>query len=143
MTDPLNYSDAFLRDILGSVKTIAMLGASPNADRPSHHVMEFLLSKNYDVIPVNPGQAGKLILGRAVYATLADIPQAIDMVDVFRNSSALPGIVDEILALQTRPKVLWTQLGVRDDEAGKRGEAAGIKVVMNRCPAIEYPRLIG
>ena len=95
------------------------------------------------VFPVNPGQAGKEILGRKIYASLADIPEPIDMVDIFRTSAAAPGIVDEVLALKPLPKVVWMQLSVRNDEAAAKAEAAGIKVVMNRCPKIEYGRLSG
>lgn len=143
MHNYFNDSDAELREILSTVKTIALLGASPNEDRPSYHVMEFLLQKGYRVLPVNPGQAGKEILGAPVYASLSDIAEPVDMVEVFRASNAVAGIVDEILSLKTLPKVLWTQLGVIDEDAGKRAHDAGLKVVMNRCPAIEYPRLIG
>lgn len=143
MHNYFNDSDAELREILSTVKTIALLGASPNEDRPSYHVMEFLLQKGYRVLPVNPGQAGKEILGAPVYASLSDIAEPVDMVEVFRASNAVAGIVDEILSLKTLPKVLWTQLGVIDEDAGKRAHNAGLKVVMNRCPAIEYPRLIG
>ncbi|MGU3576755.1 CoA-binding protein [Brucellaceae bacterium C25G] len=143
MSTLFNNSDTELREILTSVKTIALLGASPNEDRPSYHVMEFLLENGYRVIPVNPGQAGKEILKQRVYAHLKDIPESVDMVDVFRASNAVAGIVDEILSLKNLPNVLWTQLGVFDEDAGKRAQAAGMKVVMNHCPAIEYPRLIG
>ncbi len=137
------YPDFYISDILRSTKTIALVGASPNAERPSHRVMAFLLRKGYTVFPVNPGQAGKEIQGQKVYATLADIPEPIDMVDVFRAADALPALVDEILALKPLPKVIWGQLAVRDDKAAEKAEAAGIKVVMDRCPAIEYPRLVG
>ncbi|KQS93903.1 MULTISPECIES: CoA-binding protein [unclassified Rhizobium] len=137
------YPDFYISDILRSTKTIALVGASPNAERPSHRVMAFLLRKGYTVFPVNPGQAGKEIQGQTVYATLADIPEPIDMVDVFRAADALPALVDEILAVKPRPKVIWGQLAVRDDKAAEKAEAAGIKVVMDRCPAIEYPRLVG
>lgn len=135
------YDEGYIRDILVGVKTIALTGASPNPERPSHRVMHFLLARGYRVIPVNPGQAGKTILGQKVYATLADIPEPIDMVDVFRASDALPGVVEEAKVLSPRPRVVWSQLGVRHDEAAQAAEAAGIKVVMNRCPAIEIPRL--
>lgn len=141
MPDHDHYSADELRDILVNVRTIALLGASPKPDRPSFGVMRFLLSKGYTVYPVNPGQAGKEILGQTVYATMADIPQAIDMVDVFRAPEYLEEVVAESLALQNRPKVIWGQLSVRDDEAVKPAEAAGIRVVMDRCPAIEIPRL--
>ncbi len=137
------YDDSYLADILREVKTIALLGASPNAARPSHGVMRFLLSAGYRVFPVNPGQAGKDLLGQLVYARLSDIPETIDMVDVFRASEYLQEVVDEALALPILPRVIWAQLGVRDDAAAAKAEAKGIKVVMNRCPAIEYPRLIG
>ena len=141
MADHDHYSADDLRDILGSVRTIALLGASPKPDRPSFGVMRFLLSKGYKVYPVNPGQAGKEILGQTVYATMADIPGPIDMVDVFRASAHVGALVDEVLALEKLPKVLWMQLGVLDDAAAAKAEAAGIRVVMNRCPAMEYPRL--
>ena len=141
MADHDHYSAEDLRDILGSVRTIALLGASPKPDRPSFGVMRFLLSKGYTVYPVNPGQASKEILGQTVYATMADIPEPIDMVDVFRAPEYLGEVVTETLALQNRPKVIWGQLTVRDDEAVKPAEAAGIRVVMDRCPAIEIPRL--
>lgn len=136
------YDNDYIADILKATKTIALLGASPNPDRPSFGVMRFLLSKGYTVIPVNPGQAGKEILGQKVYGQLADIPQPVDMLDVFRNAQFLDSIVDEALALAPKPKVIWGQLSVRDDKAAARAEAAGIKVVMDRCPAIEYPRLV-
>lgn len=135
------YEADYLRKILANVETIALLGASPNPDRPSHGVMRFLLSKGYRVFPVNPGQAGKEILGQAVYARLADIPEAVDMIDVFRAPEYLSAIVDEAVLLPQRPKVIWGQLSVRDDNAAAKAEAYGIDVVMNRCPAIEYPRL--
>jgi predicted CoA-binding protein len=136
-----HYSADELRQLLGAVKTIALLGASPKPDRPSFGVMRFLLSKGYKVYPVNPGQAGKEILGQTVHATMADIPDTIDMVDVFRAPEYLGEVVSEALSLPNRPKVIWGQLSVRDDEAVKPAEAAGIKVIMDRCPAIEIPRL--
>lgn len=135
------YPDDYVAGILNSVKTIALTGASPNPARPSNGVMGYLLSRGYNVIPVNPGQAGKQIQGQLVYARLADIPVPVDMVDVFRASEYLHGVVDEALALPLRPKVIWSQLGVRDDAAAAKAEEAGIKVVMDRCPAIEIPRL--
>ncbi|KGD99329.1 CoA-binding protein [Rhizobium sp. YS-1r] len=137
-----HYDNAYIADILRTVKTIALLGASPNPDRPSNRVMGFLLSKGYTVFPVNPGQAGKQIQGQTVYRTLSDVPQPVDMVDVFRAAEYLDGVVDEALALETLPKVIWGQFSVRDDRAAAKAEAAGIKVVMDRCPAIEYPRLV-
>jgi predicted CoA-binding protein len=137
------YDDAYIGGILNSVKTIAMVGASANDVRPSFFVMKYLLNKGFEVFPVNPSQAGNEVLGRKVYARLADIPVALDMVDIFRASDAVPGMVDEVLQLQPLPKVIWMQLTVRNDEAAARAEAAGIKVVMNRCPKIEYGRLSG
>ena len=137
------YDNAYISGILNSVRTIAIVGASANDVRPSWFVTKYLLDKGFSVIPVNPGQAGKEILGQRVYARLADIPQPIDMVDIFRASSAVPAVLDEVLALDPLPKVLWMQLGVRNEEAAARAEAAGMKVVMNRCPKIEYGRLSG
>ncbi|QLF70085.1 CoA-binding protein [Peteryoungia desertarenae] len=136
-----HYDDDYLRDVLSATRTIALLGASPKPDRPSFGVMRFLLQKGYHVIPVNPGQAGKEILGQKTYASLADIPEEIDMVEVFRAPEYLGEVVADVLALENKPKAIWGQLSVRDDEAVKPAEAAGIKVVMDRCPAIEMPRL--
>lgn len=138
-----HYDDTYIADILKSVKTIALVGASPNTARPSYRVMRFLQSKGYRVIPVNPGQAGKEINGETAYARLADVPEAVDMVDVFRAKEFLDGVVDETLAMDPKPAVIWGQLEIRDDKAAAKAEAGGLKVVMNRCPAIEYPRLIG
>ena len=138
-----SYDNAYIAGILNSVKTIAIVGASANDVRPSWFVLKYMLDKGFSVFPINPGHAGKEILGRMTYARLADIPQSIDMVDIFRAPAAVPGIVDEVLALDPLPKVLWMQLGVRHDEAASKAEAAGIKVVMNRCPKIEYGRLSG
>ncbi|MBB6407605.1 CoA-binding protein [Mesorhizobium sangaii] len=138
-----SYDNIYIAGILNSVKTIAMVGASANDVRPSYFVLKYLLAKGFSVFPINPGQAGKQILGRMTYARLADIPEPIDMVDIFRAATAVPGILDEVLRLDPLPKVLWMQLGVRHDEAAARAEAAGIKVVMNRCPKIEYGKLSG
>jgi uncharacterized protein len=138
-----SYDNAYISGILQSVKTIAVVGASANDVRPSFFVMKYMLDKGYQVIPVNPGQAGKPILGQMTYARLSDIPVAIDMVDIFRASDAVPAIVEETLSLDPLPKVIWMQLTVRHDEAAARAEAAGLKVVMNRCPKIEYARLSG
>ncbi len=137
------YSADYIRDILRSVKTIALVGASNNDVRPSYFVLKYLLDKGYDVTPVNPGLAGQEILGRRVYGALKDIPYPIDMVDIFRNSQAAGVITDEALALIPLPKVIWMQLSVRNDEAAARAEAAGLKVVMNRCPKMEYGKLSG
>lgn len=137
-----HYADSYIRHILKSVHTIALLGASPNDARPSYGVMGFLLGKGYHVIPVNPGHAGKTILGQTVQARLSDIREPIDMVDVFRAASQLDAVVDEVLALRPLPAVLWGQFTVRDDTAAARAEAAGIQVVMDRCPVTEYPVLM-
>ena len=136
--------DDYIIGILRSVKTIAMVGASSNPARPSFLVLKYLLAKGYRVIPVNPGQAGKEILGQTgLSQALSDIPEPIDMVDIFRASDAAPGIVDAGSKLDPLPKVVWMQLTVRNDEAAAKAEAAGIRVVMNRCPKIEYGRLSG
>ncbi len=136
-----SYPDSYIRGILNTVKTIAMVGISPKESRPSYFAFKYLLERGYNMIPVNPGQAGKQILGRKVYARLTDIPEPIDMADVFRASPYAMPIVEEALRLDPRPQVIWMQLGVRNDEAAATAEAAGIKVVMNRCPKIEYGRL--
>lgn len=138
-----DYDNAYISGILNNVKIIAVVGASANTVRPSYFVMKYMLDKGYRVIPVNPGQAGKEILGQTAYARLSDIPEPIDMVDIFRASDAVPAIVDEALALDPKPKVIWMQLTVRHDEAAAGAEAAGLQVVMNRCPKIEYARLSG
>ncbi|WP_029002461.1 CoA-binding protein [Azorhizobium doebereinerae] len=137
------YPDAYIRAILSGVKTVAIVGASANPARPSFFVTKYLAERGYRVFPVNPGQAGKLVAGLPAYATLADVPEPIDMVDVFRASEHVPQVVEEALALTPLPKVIWTQLGVRNDAAAATAEAAGVQVVMNRCPKIEYARLSG
>ncbi len=136
-----SYSDAYIRGILNTVKTIAMVGASDKENRPSYFVFKYLLERGYNMIPVNPGRAGRDLLGRRIYARLADIPEPIDMVDIFRASPHVPPVVQEALALSPRPQVIWMQLGVRNDDAAALAEANGLKVVMNRCPKIEYGRL--
>lgn len=136
-----DYPDSYIRGILNTVKTIAMIGISPKENRPSYFAFKYLLERGYRMIPVNPGQAGKKILGQQVYARLADIPETVDMVDIFRASEHVPAIVDEALAMKPQPRVIWMQLGVRNDQAAAKAEAAGLKVVMNRCPKIEYGRL--
>ncbi len=140
-----SYSDAYIRSILTSYKTIAMVGASANQVRPSYFAMKYLLGKGYRVIPINPGQAGGEILGQPCYARLADIPGPVDIVDIFRNSAVALDITKDAIALKDRlgVKVIWMQLGVRNDEAAALAEAAGLKVVMNRCPKIEFGRLSG
>ena len=136
-----NYPDSTIRGILNTVKSIAMVGISPKDNRPSYFAFKYLLARGYRMIPVNPGQAGKEILGQKVYGRLAEIPEPVDMVDIFRASQYAPAVVDEALAMTPRPSVIWMQLGVRSDEAAATAEAAGLKVVMNRCPKIEYGRL--
>ncbi len=135
----LHYSDAFLRDILTSVRTIAMVGASPRPHRPSHGVMRYLQRQGYRVIPVNPFAAGAAILGERCHAALSEIGEPVDMVDIFRRSEAAGAAVDEAVAIGAR--VVWLQLGVVDVAAAARAERQGVKVVMDRCPAIEIPRL--
>ncbi|MGB6863357.1 MAG: CoA-binding protein [Pseudolabrys sp.] len=135
------YSDSYIRGILNTVKTIAMVGISPKENRPSYFAFKYLMERGYRMIPINPGQAGKTILGQKVYAKLSDIPDPIDMVDVFRGSEHVLPIVQETVALKPKPQVIWMQLMVRNDEAAKLAEDAGLKVVMNRCPKIEYGRL--
>jgi predicted CoA-binding protein len=136
-----DYPDSYIRGILNTVKTIAMVGISPKDNRPSYFAFKYLLERGYRMIPVNPGQAGQEILGQKVYAKLADIPEPVDMIDVFRASKYAPALVDEALALNPKPSVIWMQLGIRNEEAAAKAEAAGLKVVMNRCPKIEYGRL--
>jgi uncharacterized protein len=135
------YDDNYIRSILNGVKSIAMVGASPVNVRPSYFAFKYLAQRGYDMIPVNPGHVGKSLLGKPFVATLRDIGRAIDMVDIFRNSSHVMPVVDEALTLIPLPKVIWMQLGARDDAAAEKAEAAGLKVVMNRCPKIEYGRL--
>jgi len=139
--DPIPYSDAQLRAILQRVKTIAMVGASSNWNRPSYFVMKYLQDKDYRVIPVNPGIAGQILLGENAYASLRDIPDPVDMVDIFRPARDAPAIVEDAIAIGA--KVVWMQLGIRNDAAAAMAEKAGIEVVMNRCPKIEFGRLGG
>ncbi len=138
-----SYPDAYVRDIMKSVRTIALVGASNNPARPSWIVTKYLAERGYDVIPINPGWGGREILGRTVYARLTELPRPVDMVEIFRNSRDAGPITDEALSLDPLPKVIWMQLSVRNDEAAKRAEEKGVKVVMNRCPKIEYGRLSG
>ena len=143
--DHSRYDDAYIRDILRQSRTIAMVGASPNWVRPSYFAMKYLIGKGYRVIPVNPVAAGQEILGETVYANLAEVPGPYAMVDIFRNAEAAGAIVDEAIALKDDKgiAVIWMQLGVVNHEAAARAEAAGLKVVMDRCPKIEYGRLSG
>lgn len=134
-----SYSDDYLCGVFARVKTIAMVGASPRPDRPSHRVMKFLQGRGFRVIPVNPQAAGAIIHGEKVVASLGDIPGPVDMVDIFRRSELVAPVVDEAIARGV--KIIWMQLGVRDDTAAAKAERHGIDVVMNRCPAIEMPRL--
>jgi len=142
---PLVYSDRMLMDVLGTVRSIAMVGASANPVRPSNFAMKYLLGKGYRIIPVNPGQAGKEIHGQMTYESLDDISEKFDMVDIFRSSSAVAPIIDKAIELAPEKgiRVVWMQLGVRDDEAARKGERAGFTVIMDRCPKIEYARLYG
>ena len=137
------YPDDLIRLILKSTKTIAMVGASANEVRPSWLVLKYLLGRGYRMFPVNPGLAGTEILGAKVYGSLAEVPEPLDMVEIFRNSEAADGIVDEALALDPLPKVIWMQLSVRNDAAAARAQARGVQVIMNRCPKIEYGRISG
>jgi predicted CoA-binding protein len=138
-----SYPDALIRDILKSVRTIALVGASSSPARPSFIVTKYLLERGYDVVPVNPALAGQDLLGKRVYGSLKEIPHPLDMVEIFRNSEAAGPITDEALSLDPKPKVIWMQLSVRNDEAAARAEAEGVTVVMNRCPKIEFGRLSG
>lgn len=143
MSSPLTYSNTELLAILRDTRTIAMVGASPKWNRPSYFAMKYLQEKGYRVIPVNPGVAGQEILGETVYASLADIPGKFEMVDIFRNSQAAGAITDEAIALAGEKgiKVIWMQLDVINEEAAARARAAGLTVVMDRCPKIEFGRL--
>jgi predicted CoA-binding protein len=135
------YDDSYIRGILNTVKTIAMVGASAKDNRPSYFAFKYLKERGYNMIPINPGLAGKELLGAKIYGKLADVPEPIDMVDIFRAANYAVPIVHEALALTPRPRVIWMQLSVRNDEAAALAEANGLKVVMNRCPKIEYGRL--
>jgi predicted CoA-binding protein len=138
MTSP---EETEINQLLNSARSIALVGASNKPERPSFHVMEYLLASGYKVTPVNPGLAGQTLLGQTVYATLADIPHQIDLVDVFRESSAAPAIVDEAIAIKA--KAVWLQLGVKSPEAEAKARAAGLGFVQNRCTKIEHIRLQG
>src|SRR5438552_15876822 len=128
------YPDSTIRGILNTVKTIAMVGISPKTNRPSYFAFKYLLERGYRMIPVNPLEAGKEILGQRVYGRLKDVPEAVDMVDIFRAPVHALDVVQEALAMVPRPKVIWMQLGVRNDAAAALAEENGMRVVMNRCP---------
>jgi hypothetical protein len=136
-----SYTDDYIRGILTANRSFAIVGASANTVRPSYFVLKYLLEKEFRVVPVNPGLAGTELLGQKAYAALGDIPEPIDIVDIFRNSEAALEITKD--AIKVGAKVVWMQLGVRNDEAASLAEAAGLNVVMNRCPKIEYARLSG
>lgn len=137
----MNPSDAEIKALLQDVNVIALVGWSPKAERPSHHVAAFLQGQGYQVLPVNPGQAGQAALGTEVVARLADLPQNVEMVDIFRRSEEVGPVVDEALAAFPGLKVIWMQLGVENAAAAEKARARGVIVVQNRCPAIEIPRL--
>ncbi|MBI10274.1 MAG: CoA-binding protein [Rhodospirillaceae bacterium] len=139
--EALKYEDSFVKSILADVKTIAMVGASTNWNRPSYFAMKYLQTKGYRVIPVNPVVAGQELLGEAVWSSLDEIDEPIDMVDIFRNAKAAGPITDA--AIEIGAKVVWMQFGVINHEAAARAEAAGLRVVMDRCPKVEYARLNG
>ncbi|MDO9383237.1 MAG: CoA-binding protein [Hyphomicrobiaceae bacterium] len=138
-----SYSDAYIKNVLTSARTIAVVGASANAARASNGVMKLLIAKGHKVIPINPRHAGGEILGQTVYASLAAVPGPVDMVDIFRKTADAIGVVREAVAQRERLglKSVWMQLDIRDDAVAAEAEAAGLKVVMDRCPAIEYRRL--
>ena len=143
--DQDSYPDSYVAGVLQEAKSFAMVGASANTRRPSYFVQKYLLAKGYRVFPINPGQAGSEILGQKVFARLGDLDQPVDVVDIFRNSEAALEIVHDAIGLKDKLgiKVIWMQLGVRNDEAAALAETAGLKVIMNRCPKIEYARLSG
>ena len=136
-----DYDDKYIISVLNDAKTVAMVGASPNWNRPSYFAMKYMQQKGFRVIPVNPSVAGQEILGETVMASLNEIDESVDMVDIFRNSEAAGPITDD--AIKAGAKIIWMQLGVQNDDAAKRAEDAGLRVVMNRCPKIEYARLYG
>mgnify|MGYP001571017208 CR=1 FL=1 len=139
----LEYTDEHLKQVLKRAKRIAVVGVSMNAVRPSYFVARYLSLKGYQVIPVNPGHAGKMLFGQTVCASLSEIEGGVDMVDIFRRSEAVPAIVDEALRVFPDLKTVWMQIGVMHDEAAKTAEARGVTVIQNRCPKIEYQRLFG
>ena len=140
-----SYGDDYIAEVLRDARVFAFVGASANTSRPSYFAMKYLLAKGYTVIPVNPGLAGQELLGQKVYASIEEVPGPVDVVDIFRNSEAALGIARDVIALKDKLalRVIWMQLGVRNDTAAAEAQAAGLKVVMNRCPKIEYGRLSG
>jgi len=138
-----DYTDAFMKDILARTRVVAVVGVSPDPARPSHSVARYLAQQGFRVIPVNPGHAGKTMFGETVRATLADCPAEVDMVDIFRKSEHVPPLVDEALAHLPGLRTIWMQIGVVNAEAAAKAQARGVDVVQNRCPKIEFPRLIG
>jgi predicted CoA-binding protein len=141
MMDHDHYPDSYLHEILTRTRAIAIIGASDDPARPSYEVLQYLLERGYRIKLVNPKLAGQTILGAPVYGTLAEVPGPIDMIDVFRNNAAIPEIIEDVLTLPYHPAAIWMQIGVRVDEAARKAEAAGIEVVMDRCPKIEIARL--
>lgn len=137
------YTDGYIRDILRECRVFGMVGASTNWNRPSYFAMKYMIQKGYRVIPINPRSAGDELIGETIVASLSDLPVPVDLVQVFRRSDQVGSVVDEALSLATAPKVIWMQLGVINHEAAAKAEAAGLRVVMNRCPKIEYARLSG
>ena len=132
-------SDEAIAQLLAQVKRIALIGASAKPERPSHRVMQFLLDEGYEVLPINPGLAGQKLLGQSVHASLADLPTSVDMADIFRDAASLPEVTQDVVAVGI--PAMWTQLGVVHSEAERTATVAGLQVVMDRCPAIEIPRL--
>ena len=139
----MTYSDKLLKDVLTRTKRIAVVGVSLNPVRPSYFVARYLNLRGYDLVPVNPVYAGKMLFGQMVIGGLSDIKGGVDMVDIFRKSEAVPEIVDEALAVFPDLRTIWMQIGVEHAEAAAKAEAAGVTVIQNRCPKIEYQRLFG
>ena len=137
------YSDAELRNVLGAVKTVAIVGISTNPARPSYFVGRYLGLKGYTVIPINPGHAGKTLFGKTIIDDLENVSQSVDMIDIFRKSEAVPEIVDQVLEKFQNLKCIWMQIGVQHEAAAAKARARGVTVIMNRCPKIEYQRLFG
>lgn len=141
MSNHDHYFDEFIAEVLSQTQSIALVGASPKPERASNRVLKYLIEQGYQVTPINPGQAERNIHAQKVVAKLSDLPEGVDMIDVFRSVAALPSLFDEILALPNKPKYVWLQLAIRDDAQAARLEAEGIIVIQDRCPKIEIPRL--